>query len=105
MTSAGAVESPTTDPLNALAALVALWSDVVPQLGSVTAPLLVMRSATDHVVPASSSRLVLDSVRSMDRSEIILEESFHVATLDNDADRIVKESLAFISRLSAGGRP
>lgn len=90
-------------PLAALASMLALYADVVPRLPSVTQPLLLLRSAVDHVVPASSSRLILDSVGSTDRTEIVLEDSYHVATLDNDAERIVKESLAFISRLSSGG--
>lgn len=92
-------------PLNALSSMIALYADVVPRLSSVAQPLLLLRSATDHVVPASSSRLILDSVASDDVAEIVLEDSYHVATLDNDAERIVKESLAFISRLSGGGEP
>lgn len=90
-------------PLHALASLLALQADIVPRLPKVDQPLLLLRSAQDHVVPATSSRLVLDSVASCDRAEIVLEDSYHVATLDNDAARIVKESLAFISRLAAGG--
>jgi carboxylesterase len=89
-------------PLHALASMLTMWSDIVPRLSSVTQPLLLLRSAADHVVPASSSRLILESVRSADASEIVLEDSYHVATLDNDAERIVKESIAFISRLSVG---
>lgn len=92
-------------PLHALASMIALYADVVPRLGRVTQPLLLLRSLEDHVVPASSSRLILDSVGSSDLTEVVLENSYHVATLDNDAERIVKESLAFVSRLSAGGRP
>jgi carboxylesterase len=75
----------------------------VPRLPEVTQPLLLLRSAEDHVVPASSSRLVLERVGSTNTSEIVLEDSYHVATLDNDAERIVKESLAFIGRLSGAG--
>jgi carboxylesterase len=89
-------------PLNALASLLQMYADVVPRLAKVDQPLLVLRSAVDHVVPASSTRLILDSVSSADRTEIVLEDSYHVATLDNDAERVVKESLAFIGRLSGG---
>lgn len=93
-------------PLHALASHVALNADVAPRLSRITQPLLLLRSAEDHVVPASSSALVLHSVSSSDVTEIVLPDSFHVATLDNDADRIAKESLAFIGRLSAaGGEP
>jgi carboxylesterase len=89
-------------PLNALSSMLQMNSDVVPRLAKVDQPLLVLRSAVDHVVPASSTRVILDSVSSTDRTEIVLEDSYHVATLDNDAERVVKESLAFIGRLSEG---
>ncbi|HEY6794468.1 MAG TPA: alpha/beta fold hydrolase [Kineosporiaceae bacterium] len=90
-------------PLNALASFLRLQADVVTRLSDVTQPVLLLRSAVDHVVPASSSRLVVERISSADLTEIVLEDSFHVATLDNDADRIVKESLAFISRLAGVG--
>jgi carboxylesterase len=89
-------------PLNALASMLAMYADVVPRLATVTQPMLVLRSAVDHVVPASSTQLILDRVSSADRTEIVLEDSYHVATLDNDAERIVKESLGFFGRLSGG---
>ncbi|HEX2806208.1 MAG TPA: alpha/beta fold hydrolase [Kineosporiaceae bacterium] len=89
-------------PLNALSSMLQMYAEVRPRLTSIDQPLLVLRSAIDHVVPASSTRLILGSVSSADCTEIVLEDSYHVATLDNDAERIVKESLAFIGRLSGG---
>ena len=46
---------------------------------------------------------MLESVSSTDVTEIVLPDSYHVATLDNDADRIETESLAFIDRLARVG--
>ena len=66
----------------------------------VTQPLLLMRSAVDHVVPAASSQLVLSRVSSKDVTEVLLERSYHVATLDHDADRVVDETLAFVRRVT-----
>ena len=93
----------TRTPLHALASNLAMCADVVPRLPNVTQPLLLLRSAVDHVVPASSSALILRTVSSSDATEIVLPDSYHVATLDHDADRIVKESLAFIGRLPGVG--
>ncbi|NEE56936.1 esterase, partial [Streptomyces sp. SID8455] len=39
-------------------------------------------------------------VSSTDVSEILLEQSYHVATLDHDAERIFDESYRFIGRLA-----
>ena len=70
-------------------------------LARVTAPLLVFRSAEDHVVDPSSARIIAASVSSRDYEERLLEDSFHVATLDNDAERIFSESAEFIARVTA----
>ncbi|HUR75987.1 MAG TPA: alpha/beta fold hydrolase [Sporichthya sp.] len=89
-------------PLRALYSLRKAWDVVRADLPKVTQPLLLLRSAEDHVVEPESSRLVLARVSSSDVSEIVLPDSYHVATLDNDADRIVAESLAFVRRIRPG---
>ena len=38
---------------------------------------------------------------SRDYEERLLEDSYHVATLDNDAERIFAESAEFIARVTA----
>ena len=70
------------------------------ELPQVTQPLLLLRSVRDHVVPAADSARVLSRVSSTDVTEILLEQSYHVATLDHDADRIFEESYAFIARIA-----
>jgi carboxylesterase len=89
-------------PLHAAHSLTQLWKVVSGDLGRVTQPLLLLRSAVDHVVPASSSARVLAGVASTDVTEVVLQDSFHVATLDNDAELIVKTSLDFIGRVIGG---
>ena len=58
---------------------------VIRDLPEVTQPVLLLRSPQDHVVPASSSALLLSRISSQDVTEVLLEDSYHVATLDNDA--------------------
>lgn len=87
-------------PLNALSSMLELFSAVREGLPQVTQPLLVLRSANDHVVPASSTRAVLEGVGTAGAVEIVLPESFHVATLDHDAPTIFAESLRFAERLA-----
>jgi carboxylesterase len=82
-------------PLQALHSLTLLWREVRRDLSDVVAPLLVLRSRVDHVVDPSSAALLMRGVSSSVRREVVLEDSYHVATLDNDAPRIVAESLEF----------
>jgi carboxylesterase len=88
-------------PLRGLAAVLEMWQSVVPDLPKVTQPLLYFRSSVDHVIDPSSSPTVLGAVSSRDVEERILADSFHVATLDNDAPRIYEESAEFVARVTA----
>lgn len=88
-------------PTRAAYALRDLSRAVRGDLPKVTQPLLLLRSRTDHVVPSSDSALVLGRVSSTDVTETVLERSYHVATLDHDAERIFADSYGFISRLAA----
>lgn len=93
-------------PLWALDSLRALWATTRDDLPKVTAPLLVFRSVEDHVVEALSTQIVTQRVSSRDVREHVLDDSYHVATLDNDAETIFTESAAFIdshARSADGG--
>ncbi|KUL49893.1 MULTISPECIES: alpha/beta hydrolase [unclassified Streptomyces] len=87
-------------PLHAAHSLRAFFRLVDGELPQVTQPLLLLHSPRDHVVPAADSARVLGRVSSTDVTEILLEQSYHVATLDHDADRIFEASHAFVSRLA-----
>ncbi|MFE9660418.1 MULTISPECIES: alpha/beta hydrolase [unclassified Streptomyces] len=87
-------------PLHAAYSLGRFFRLVDGELPQVTQPLLLLHSPEDHVVPPSDSRRVLSRVSSTDVTEILLEQSYHVATLDYDADRIFAESHAFIERIA-----
>jgi carboxylesterase len=88
-------------PLKAAHSLTHLWSAVKTDIQAVTQPLLLFRSAVDHVVEASNSAWILSHVSSTDVREVVLMNSFHVATLDHDADLIFGQSLTFVRERSA----
>ena len=83
-------------PLRAMHSLARLWPLVVADLGLVTAPVLLYRSQVDHVVEPMSGRLLRDGASSTEVTEVILEDSYHVATLDHDAPAILAGSLDFV---------
>lgn len=87
-------------PLKALYSQTQLWGDVVAALGTVRMPVLLFRSPEDHIVPASSSALFLSEVGSDDVHEELLLNSYHVATIDNDAPTIFAMTREFIDRVT-----
>lgn len=90
----------TRTPLKAAHSQLVAWQSVIRDLPEVTQPVLLLRSTQDHVVPASSSALILSRISSRDVTEVLLEDSYHVATIDNDAPRIFDESAKFIERVT-----
>ncbi len=84
-------------PLKALASQLKMWKDVRANLGKVTQPLLFFRSDNDHVVDITSKGVILDGVSSSVKDFVELKDSYHVATLDNDAPMIFARTSAFIA--------
>ncbi|MFP3990793.1 alpha/beta fold hydrolase [Streptomyces sp. E11-3] len=87
-------------PLHAAHSLRKFFQLVDAELPQVTQPIVLLHSPQDHVVPPADSARILSRVSSRDVTEILLEQSYHVATLDHDADRIFEESYAFLGRLA-----
>lgn len=88
-------------PVRAAATLPRLWGPAVAGLGQLSAPVLVYRSTVDHVVGPASLRL-LRAALPADRLTIRdCANSYHVATLDNDAAAIFSGSLEFVRANSA----
>ncbi len=87
-------------PLKALHSMLVGWRALVPRLGDVTAPVLLFHSTDDHVVDPSSKGIIGAAV-SGGYTERTLADSYHVATLDNDAETIFDESAEFIAEATA----
>lgn len=74
-----------------------LWKEVLSGLTQVSAPVISFRSDVDHVVDDSSQEALLRGIPS---TEVVpLHDSYHVATLDNDAGLIFDRSVQFIKNL------
>jgi carboxylesterase len=65
-------------------------------LHRISCPVLVYRSRVDHVVPPVSGELLLRGLAGGTVEERVLEDSYHVATLDHDAPAIFDGSLDFV---------
>jgi carboxylesterase len=88
-------------PLRAAHSLFQGVKAVRERLPEVTAPLLLFRSRTDRVVDPTSGRLIMTTVSSRDLEERVLEDSYHVATLDNDAPAVFAGTVDFVRRITA----
>src|SRR3954462_2577392 len=73
-----------------------LWAATRADLAKVPTPVIVFHSAEDHVVEPVNTKVLLDGVSSTDTTEVVLQDSYHVATLDNDAPAIFEGSVDWI---------
>ncbi|MBA3020487.1 alpha/beta fold hydrolase [Propionicimonas sp.] len=91
-------------PVRAAASMMKMWVEVRACLDLVACPLLLFRSAVDHVVPDASKDFIRDHVSSDVIIERVLERSYHVATMDYDRQQIFTESLDFLAVHSQADR-
>ena len=83
-------------PVQAFVSLQQLWKVTRADLAKLASPVLLYRSREDHVVEPLSGRVLTAGATSTTVREVILENSYHVATLDNDAPVIFDGSVDFI---------
>lgn len=88
-------------PLKAAHSMMSAWPGVVEGLGSITKPVLYLRSTEDHVVDELSEGIITRGLGSSDVRRSALANSYHVATLDNDDQQIFTESAAFVAEVTA----
>ena len=93
----GAAErSAKRTPVASVATLPAMWRTTAASLASVHAPVLVFRSTVDHVVGPASMKVLMAALPGAEVRP--LDDSYHVATLDNDAPEIFDGTLSFIQK-------
>jgi carboxylesterase len=83
-------------PVRAAATLPGLWRATQDQLGEITQPVLLYRSTADHVVGPASLAVLQQALPADQLTVRDCSDSFHVATLDNDAQAIFTGSLEFV---------
>lgn len=91
-------------PVKAAATLPGLWRTTQQHLTELTQPILVFHSTMDHVVGPASVDLLTRTLPAGQLEVRDLADSYHVATLDNDAEAIFAGSLEFVRLHSQAGR-
>ena len=82
-------------PIRAARSLFLNTARVAPRVGELKMPILLFSSLQDHVVPVESGEYLTAQAASVKR--VVLERSYHVATLDYDKELITQEMLDFLA--------
>ncbi|WP_349774174.1 alpha/beta hydrolase [Halalkalibacter oceani] len=85
-------------PVAAIHQLQALMSRTPEKLARINTPVFCFKSTEDHVVPPVSTDLILRDIGSDQKGVVTLTNSYHVASLDYEKERIAEETRQFIER-------
>ena len=92
-------------PLSAPIELLKLSAIVRAPLERIKQPALIMHSINDHTCPQQKNvDYLMQHLGSAQKRAVILDQSFHVITVDSDKDRVVSEVLSFASQFRAPHR-
>lgn len=91
--------------LRAAHSLAAFGELVRAGLRTVKVPVLAVTSGVDHVVAAADLAMLVDAFSAEQHRHVVLPDSYHVATLDNDAPTLFGESVAFVNSHVTVDRP
>jgi carboxylesterase len=83
-------------PVRATRQLALLMRAVRRDLDRVTCPALIFSSRDDHVIRPANQQLLYRSIGSQNKQLVMLDDSNHVATMDNDKKRIFAGALEFL---------
>ena len=86
-------------PVKSVVQLQRLWDVVRSDIERITQPVLLCVSAEDHVVEPSNAQWLVENIGSSDLASLVMQDSYHVATLDNDAEKLFATALQFVQRL------
>jgi len=90
-------------PLSSLDEFLKLIAKVKGELSKVTAPALLVHSNRDHTITVENVHYIYSQIKSSNKNLLVLDDSYHVISVDVDRERIFSECEQFIeSVLSAG---
>jgi len=82
-------------PMNHIYQATRLIRHVKRNLGSVEAPALLVHAVDDDTASAKSADFVVDHIGSRDVRKILLNDSYHIVTMDNERDVVARETRDF----------
>lgn len=91
-------------PVAAVQQLAQLFRTTRKNLSRINSPVSLYLSRVDRIVPRSSARILERHLAAGTLRKLVLENSFHVATLDYDAETIHQDSVAKLASISGGLR-
>ncbi|MFA5155934.1 MAG: alpha/beta fold hydrolase [Candidatus Omnitrophota bacterium] len=77
-----------------------LFAKVVKkELPAIKTPILIMHAKEDDMTSPRNAQYLLDHIASEDKALFMLDDSYHMITIDKQKDKVAEEATKFINRL------
>lgn len=73
---------------------------VKKELPLVTTPILIIHAKEDDMTSLRNAQYVFKNIASASKELVILEDSYHMITIDKEKDRVAEETIKFINKIS-----
>ncbi|MFA5096965.1 MAG: alpha/beta fold hydrolase [Candidatus Omnitrophota bacterium] len=81
-----------------------LFAKVVKrELAGIRTPILIIHARDDDMTSPGNARYIYDRIASPDKSLVILDDSYHMITIDKQKDKVAGEMIRFIQRSKLNG--
>lgn len=91
---------PARVPLRALREGERMLAEVGACLDKLSCPILVIHARDDEICSLESVKHVFDRLPQTDKTLVVLEDSYHMITIDNDRQQVVRSIDDFVRRIS-----
>jgi carboxylesterase len=102
---AGSAAGPSRLPLWAIHEVDKLKDRVHARLPELATRTLVLHSRDDEVCTLASVQRAMSAIAALDKKLVVLEESYHMITIDNDRHRVAAELFDFTAAAAAAAWP
>lgn len=85
-------------PTACVLSLVDYMNHVKTDLGEIKAPILIFQAKEDHTVHPGNAEVIFKAVGSQDKQIVMLDNSYHVITVDFDKQTVFEKSYEFIQK-------
>ncbi|MFA5271760.1 MAG: alpha/beta fold hydrolase [Candidatus Omnitrophota bacterium] len=72
---------------------------VKKEMPRIKTPILIMHAKEDDMTSIKNARYCFNRIGSLDKSLIVLEDSYHMITIDKEREKVALEAIKFLDRL------
>nr|WP_229722924.1 alpha/beta fold hydrolase [Xylophilus rhododendri] len=78
---------------------------VLSRLSTVRAPVLVVHAREDDIADVANARQIVDGVKHAPVELVLLDDSYHMVTVDRERRTVIRATVAFVQGLAEAARP